>query len=157
MRLAVLAAVLLLLTGAAARGPECNVLTPADIKAVTGADVQPLPAGGSAEHGCPPFKEADGHAYLVVERQRGPDKYQLSVAAIPPDIYTKRTPVPGLGDEAVLLSDATGRLRALVARRGEVTVVLSPRTYDKIVNGKVQYKISDAQLRQLAERALAAK
>ena len=76
MRSAVLAAVLLLLAGAAARGPECNVLTPADIKAVTGADVQPLPPGGSAEHGRPPFKEADGHAYLVVERQRGPDKYR---------------------------------------------------------------------------------
>jgi hypothetical protein len=62
-----------------------------------------------------------------------------------------------VGDEAILLSDGTGRLRTLVARKGEVTVVVSPRTYDKIAGGKVQQKISDAQLKQLAERALAAK
>jgi hypothetical protein len=157
MRSTAFTAALLFLPVAVARGAECNVLTPADIKAVTGADVQAPPAGGSPEHGCPPYKQADGHPYLEVERKRGPDTYQLAVDAIPPDIYTKRTPVSGLGDEAVLLSDAAGRLRSLVARKGEVTVVVSPRTYDKIVGGKVQQKISDAQLKQLAERALAAK
>jgi len=36
-------------------------------------------------------------------------------------------------------------------------VVLSPRTYDKVSEGKVQQRISDAQLKQLAEKALAAK
>lgn len=54
-------------------------------------------------------------------------------------------------------ADGTGRLRTLVARKGEVTVVVSPRTYDKTTGGKVQQKISDVQLKQLAERALAAK
>jgi hypothetical protein len=152
-----LAAAALLLTGRDALAVECDALTPADIKAVTGADVQPLPPGGSAEHGCPTFKDASGKPYLEVERHRRPDKYPLVVKALPPDIYTKTTTVPGLGDEAVLLTDGTGRLRSLVARKGEVTVVLSPRTYDKVSEGKVQQRISDAQLKQLAEKALAAK
>lgn len=152
-----LAAAALLLTGRDARAVECNALTPADIKAVTGADVQPLPSGGSPEHGCPVIKETNGQPYLAVERHRGPDKYQLTVKALPPDIYAKTTPVPGLGDEAVLLTDTTGRLRSLVARKGEVTVMVSPRTYDKVSGGKVQQRISDAQLKQLAQKALAAK
>jgi hypothetical protein len=158
MRVLVLAAVaILFLTSGAAGAVECNALTPADIKAVTGADVQPLSSAGSPEHGCPPFKEADGKPFLVVERHRGPDRYRLTVEAIPPDVYTKKTPVPGLGDEAVLLADPMGRLRSLVARKGEVTVVVSPRTYDKVSGGKAQQRISDAQLKQLAQRALAAK
>ena len=156
-RIPVLIAAALLLSGRAAGAVECNALTPADIKAVTGAEVQPLPSGGSPEHGCPVFKDAGGKPYLEVERHRGPDKYQLTVKALPPDIYTKTTPVPGLGDEAVLLTDGTGRLRSLVARKGEVTVVVSPRTYDKVSEGKVQHRISDVQLVQLAGRALAAK
>lgn len=154
---AAVATATLLLAGGAAGAVECNVLTPADIKAVTGADVQPLPSGGSPERGCPLFKDSDGGPYLEVERHRGADKYRLAVNALPPDIYTRTTPVPGLGEEAVLLADATGRLRSLVARKGEVTVVVSPRTHDKSSGGKVQQRISDAQLKLLAERALAAK
>jgi hypothetical protein len=155
MRSAAFTAALLLLPVRAALGAECNVLTPADIKAVTGADVQAPVPEASAGQGCPPFKQTDGHPYLEVERHRGSEKYQLALKAVPPDIYTRQTPVSGLGDEAVLMSDGTGRLRSLVARKGEVTIVLSPRTYDKIVGGKLQQKISDAQLKQLAERALA--
>ena len=157
MRSTTVLAAALVLTAGAAGAVECSVLTPADIKAVTGADVQPLPPGGSPEHGCPVIKESNGQPYLAVERHRGADKYQLSVKALPPDIYPPTTPVPGLGDEAVLLTDATGRLRSLVARKGEVAVVVSPRTHDKSSGGKVQHQISDAQLKQLAERALAAR
>jgi hypothetical protein len=147
-------AAVLLLTGwqakKASQPADCNVLTPADIKAVTGVEVQPLPRGGSpGAGGCANFKTADGHAYLGVNRYRGPGKYQTAVASVPESVYPKRTPVTGLGDEAVLMKDDTGKLRYLVARKGETTVVLFPLSFTE--------PMSDEQLRKLAERALAAK
>jgi len=143
---------------ARAAEPPCNVLTVADVKAVTGQDVQPLAKGESpGAGGCANFRTPDGHAFLGVDRHRGAGAYQTAVGSVPTDVYPQRAPVPGLGDEAMLMKDDTGRMRYLVARKGETTVVLFPLTYNKVVNGKVQYKISDAQLQQLAERALAAK
>jgi hypothetical protein len=82
-------AAVVLLTGWQAKKPSepaesCNVLTPADIKAVTGVDVQPLARGGSpGAGGCANFKTADGHAYLGVNRYRGAGKYQTAVASVP--------------------------------------------------------------------------
>jgi hypothetical protein len=147
-------AAVLLLTGwqakKASQPADCNVLTPADIKGVTGVEVQPLPRGSSpGAGGCANFQTVDGTAYLGVSRYRGPGKYQTAVASVPESVYPKRTPVTGLGDEAVLMKDETGLLRYLVARKGETTVVLFPLSGAK--------KMSDDQLRQLAERALAAK
>ena len=160
MRSALLAAGVVFVTVVDARAaePPCNVLTVADVKAVTGQDVQPLAKGESpGAGGCANFRTPDGHAFLGVDRHRGAGAYQTAVGSVPTDVYPQRAPVPSLGDEAMLMKDDTGRMRYLVARKGETTVVLFPLTYDKVVNGKVQYKISDAQLRQLAERALAAK
>ena len=161
MRSTVLAVTLLVLGSGVARAADaqpCNVLTAADIKAVTGDNVQPLAKGASpGAGGCANFKDASGHAYLGVNRHRGAGAYQIAVSSVPADVYPDRKPVPGLGDEAVLMKDETGRLRYLIARKGDTTVVLFPLTYDKASGGKVQYKISDAQLRQLGERALAAK
>ena len=160
MRPALLAAGVVFITVAELRAaePPCNVLTPTDVKAVTGQEVQPLAKGESpGAGGCANFRTPDGHAFLGVDRHRGAGAYRTAVGSVPKDIYPQRSPVPGLGDEAVLMKDDTGRMRYLVARKGETTVVLFPLTYDKVVNGKVQYKISDAQLQQLAERALAAK
>jgi hypothetical protein len=148
-------AAVILLTGWQAKKPAetvepCNVLTLADIKAVTGVDVQPLARGGSpGAGGCANFKTADDHAYLGVNRYRGPGKYETAVASVPESVYPKRTPVPGLGDEAVLMKDDTGKLRYLVARKGETTVVLFPLSFKQ--------PMSDDQLRKLAERALVAK
>jgi hypothetical protein len=148
-------AAVFLLTGwqakkAAESADSCNVLTPADIKAVTGVEVEPLPRGSSpGAGGCANFKTHDGNAYLGVNRYRGSGKYQTAVGSVPESVYPKRTPVTGLGDEAVLMKDETGMLRYLVARKGETTVVLFPLSAAR--------KMSDDQLRQLAERALAAK
>ncbi len=104
MRCAALAAVLLFLPLGVAAGAECNALTAADVKAVTGVDVQAPPAAAEKGHGCSPYKQTDGQPYLVVERRQGPDTYRLAVEAVPADIYTKRNPVTGLGDEAMLMS-----------------------------------------------------
>jgi hypothetical protein len=135
MRSTVLAVTLLVFGTPEARAADaqtCNVLTPADIKAVTGDDVQPLAKGASpGAGGCANFKGADGHAYLGVDRHRGAGAFQTAVSSVPQDAYPVRTPVAGLGDEAVLMKDETGRMRYLVARKGENTVVLFPLTFDK--------------------------
>jgi hypothetical protein len=77
MRCSALAAALLFVPLGVAEGGECNALTPADVKAVTGVDVQAPPAGEDKGHGCSPYKQTDGQPYLVVERRRGPDTYRL--------------------------------------------------------------------------------
>jgi hypothetical protein len=74
-------------------------------------------------------------------------EYDMAVGAVPLDVYPKRRPGAGLGDQAILMKDDTGILRYLVARKGSHGVVLFPL-------GRAGRKMSDAQLRQLAERAI---
>jgi len=57
--------------------------------------------------------------------------------------------MPGLGDQAILMKDETGMLRYLVARKGGRGVALFPL-------GRAGRAMSDTQLWELAERALAA-
>jgi hypothetical protein len=91
------------------------------------------------------FTTPDGQAYLAVNRLGSPGEYTASVNAVPADVYPKKSPIPGLGEEAVLLSSPEG-LRYLVARQGSLGVVLIP-----LGEG---FKMSDQQLRDLAAKAL---
>jgi hypothetical protein len=125
----------------------CNLLTSADIKAVTGTEVQSMDrdptkgAGGT----CGNFKTPDGQAYLGINRLTSSVEYKMALGAVPEDVYPIRRSILGLGDEAVLMKDETQRIKYLVARKGNAGVVLFP----------LGARISDDQLRQLAERALA--
>ena len=59
-------------------------------------------------------------------------------------VYPKRETLTGVGDEGVLMKDSTGRLRYLVARKGNRGVSLFP----------FHSNPSDEQLKQLAIAAL---
>src|SRR5262249_62297389 len=90
MRPAVLAAGVapLAVTEGRAAEPPCNVLTPVDVKAITGQEVQPLAKGESpGAGGCANFKTPDGHAFLGVNRHRGAGAYQTEVGSVPKDVY----------------------------------------------------------------------
>jgi hypothetical protein len=127
----------------------CTILTPADIRAVTGIEVHLIARGQSPGAGgtCGNYATAEGDAYLGVNALERASEYTASVSAVPEDVYPQREAVAGLGEEAVLMKDDTGMLRYLVARKGERGVVLFPL-------GRQGRAMSDGQLRQLAERAL---
>lgn len=133
----------------AAASSQCNVLTTADIQAVTGATVHKIERGGAIGAGgtCVNFASADGQAYLGVNDLKSSGAYTASVGAVPEDVYPTKQPVSGLGDEAVLFK-GPGGLRYLVARKGERGVVLFPMGEGAAM--------SDDQLRTLAEKTLAA-
>jgi hypothetical protein len=130
----------------------CRVLTAADIKGITGVDVHPIGRGALPGAGgtCGNYASTESDAYLGVNALQTAAEYDMAVAAVPHDIYPKRLPVAGLGDQAVLMKDETGLLRYLVARKGNHGAVLFP------LGGGLQ-EISDDQLRQLAERAITAR
>jgi hypothetical protein len=133
----------------AATTRECRMVTPADIKAITGAEVHLIARGASPGAGgtCGNYATPDGAAYLGVNVLQTASEYDMAVAAVPQDVYPKRQPVTGLGDQAVLMKDDTGILRYLAALKGNQGVVLFPL-------GTAGRRMSDAQLRQLAERAI---
>jgi hypothetical protein len=78
-----------------------------------------------------------------VSRRTTRAEYAASVAAVPSDVYPTQLKLSGVGDEGVLFS-GPGHIRYLVARRGNVSVVIFPLTR----------AISDEQLQGLAKRAL---
>ena len=132
----------------AATPEQCNILTAADVEAVTGTSVKRIernPAIGAGGT-CVNFAGADGQAYLGVNRLSGAADYSASVSAVPQDVYPTKEPVGGLGEEAVLFK-GPGGLRYLAARQGASGVVLFP-----LGEG---VKMSDQQLRDLAAKALA--
>jgi hypothetical protein len=143
--------------GTAEREPEpalsapateaCDILTAEDVQSATGTSVSlverdPMRGLGGT---CANFVDANGQPYLGVNRHTSRDDYATAVNAVPQDLYPTRTPMSGLGDEAVLMS-GEGGLRYLVARRGDLVVVLFP-----LGEGM---RMSDDQLRGLAEKAL---
>jgi hypothetical protein len=131
--------------GAAA---PCELLSAADVQAATGVAVQRIERAAAIGAGgtCVNFATPDGQAYLGVNRLSSAGEFTSSVAAVPKDIYPKQSPVPGLGEEAVLFSSPEG-MRYLVARQGTSGVVLFP-----LGEG---FKMSDQQLTDLARQALA--
>ena len=133
---------------ASAASPQCDILTSADVQAVTGTSVQRIernPAIGAGGT-CVNFASADGQAYLGVNRLSSRAEYTSSLSAVPNDVYPSKEPVAGLGEEAVLFK-GPGGLRYLVAWQGEVGVVLFP-----LGEG---FRMSDQQLRDLTAKALA--
>jgi hypothetical protein len=130
----------------------CRVLTATDIREITGAAVHLIGRGASPGAGgtCGNYATPDDDAYLGVNALESAADYTTAVSAVPEDVYPKRQAIPGLGDQAILMKDETGMLRYLVARKGNRGVVLFPL-------GHAGRAVSDAQLRELAERALAAR
>jgi hypothetical protein len=125
----------------------CDILTAEDVQSATATSVSrverdPMRGLGGT---CANFVDANGQPYLGVNRHTSSGDYATAVGAVPEDLYPTRTPVSGLGDEAVLMS-GEGGLRYLVARKNDVVVVLFP-----LGEGM---NMSDDQLRALAERAL---
>ena len=128
-------------------GEACDILTAEDVQSATGASVSrverdPMRGLGGT---CANFVDANGQPYLGVNRHTSRDDYATAVGAVPQDLYPTRTPVSGLGDEAVLMS-GEGGLRYLVARKDGLVVVLFP-----LGEGM---RMSDDQLRGLGEKAL---
>ena len=140
----VLRAVFVLYALVAASAQECSLLTAADVQNITGTQVKNVPresqpgAGGT----CANFATSDGKLYLGVSD--APD-YKAAVAFVPESLYPKRDKLVGVGDEAVLMQDSTGRVRYLVARKGNHCVVLFPFN---------RSNPSDEQLKRLAVAAL---
>ena len=133
---------------ATADSEQCDILTAAEVQAVTGTSVERMdrnPAIGAGGT-CVNFAGADGQVYLGVNRLNSASEYRASVGAVPEDVYPDKQALPGLGDEAVLFK-GPGGVRFLVARKGTSGVVLFP-----LGEG---YNMSDQQLRDLAAKALA--
>jgi hypothetical protein len=126
---------------------SCDILTAEDVQSATGTSVSlverdPMRGLGGT---CANFVDANGQPYLGVNRHTSGDDYQAAVNAVPEDLYPTRTSMSGLGDEAMLMS-GEGGLRYLVARRGDLVVVLFP-----LGEGM---RMSDDELRGLGEKAL---
>jgi hypothetical protein len=132
---------------AASAGEQCNLLTTADVQAVTGAGVERVERNAAIGAGgtCVNFA-ADGRVYLGVNQLKSAGDYEASVSAVPEDVYPTKQPLE-LGDEAVLFK-GPGGLRYLVAREGASGVVLFPMGEG--------VSMSDDQLRDLAAKALTA-
>jgi hypothetical protein len=125
----------------------CDLLTAEDVQSATGTSASlverdPMRGLGGT---CANFVDGNGQPYLGVNRHISSGDYASAVDAVPPDLYPTRTPMSGLGDEAVLMS-GEGGLRYLVARKGDLVVVLFP-----LGEGM---KMTDDQLRGLAQKAL---
>src|SRR5690606_5892792 len=131
-----------------AAGGACEILTAADVSAITGVSVSRIdrnPAIGAGGT-CANFAGEDGQVYLGVNRLAREAEFAASVNAVPVDLYPEKVSVPNLGEEAVLFK-APGGLRYLIARQGASGVVLFPLG--------AGLAMSDQQLTGLAERALA--
>jgi hypothetical protein len=133
---------------AAAAAGRCDLLTAEDVQAVTGTAVAQAERDASVGLGgdCVNFVDAAGEPYLGVNRIAAED-YDFAVDIVPEFMYEVRDPLTGLGDEAILLRAGDSGLRYLVARAGRQGVVLFPLG--------MGVEMTDAQLRGLAERALA--
>jgi hypothetical protein len=130
---------------------ECSALTVADIKTITGADVEAVARGAFPGAGgtCGNYTLADGRPFLGVNVLESKGLYDVAVGAVPKDVYPVRETVAGLGDEAVLMKDRAekARMRYLVAHKGDVGVVIFPFSGGDL---------TDDQLKQLAAKAIGA-
>lgn len=125
----------------------CSVLTAADVQQVTGKEVHNIAQQSIAGAGgrCANSATSDGKMFLGVSQLTSVSDFKTAVAAVPESVYPKRDVLKGIGDEAILMKDDTGKLRYLVARKGNRGVILFP---------SYRSGISDEQLRQLAIVAL---
>ncbi len=128
-------------------GPQCSILTASDVQQITGKQVQNIATGSKPGAGgrCANYATSDGKLYLGVSQLNSASEYNTAVAAVPESVYPKRDKITGVGDEAILMKDTTGKIRYLVARKGSRGVILFP------FSGSA---ISDQQLQKLAAVAL---
>jgi hypothetical protein len=131
---------------AQASADRCDILTEADIQAVTGVTVVRVERGAVAGAGgtCANFMTTDSLAYLGVNRLESAGEYTASVNAVPSDVYPAQETVSGLGDEGVLFKGPG--MSYLVVRKGNSGVVVFPMGQGA--------GMPDAQLRDLASKAL---
>lgn len=134
-------------TGSASGSAECSILTAADVQQVTGKEVHDIAQQSKAGAGgrCANYATADGNLYVGVSQLTSAADYKTAVAAVPESVYPKRDALTGVGEEAILMKDTTGKLRYLVARKGSRGVILFP---------SYRSGISDEQLKKLATLAL---
>lgn len=135
-----------------AQDQECSILTASDIQTITGTSVVKIPFGSKIGAGgqCANFVTEDQKMYLGVNQIRSISEYTNTLDHVPQAVYPKREKLTDLGDEAVLMKDASGSMRYLVARKGSKGVVLFPFRNKK----NPSLDPSDEQLKKLAEIAL---
>lgn len=137
-----------------AQDQECSILTASDIQTITGTSVVKIPFGSKIGAGgqCANYAYAEGDQklYLGVNQIRSVSEYSNTLDHVPQAVYPKREKLTDLGDEAVLMKDASGSMRYLVARKGNKGVVLFPFRNKK----NPSLDPSDEQLKKLAEIAL---
>jgi hypothetical protein len=111
-----------------ASGQECSILTPADVQKITGTRVRNIPRASKAGAGggCANYVTSDGELYLGVSQLMSASEYKSYVAAVPESFYPKREKLTDVGEEAVFMKDESGKLRYLLARKGNRGVVLFP-------------------------------
>lgn len=124
----------------------CSFLPAAKVQSITGVAV--AAHGHGNPQSCALFKAPDGNEYLLVSTASA-SAYELFVDSTPKDMFPFRAPVPGIGDEAIMLrtSDKPDALRMLIARNSARSVVLTPM-YNQ--------PISDAHLTELGRAAMSA-
>ena len=130
-----------------ASSQECSILTAADVQTATGTAVHNIlkestPGAGGR---CANFATGDGRLYLGVSQLTSASDYNKAVVSVPESVYPNREKLSAVGDEAILMKDTTGRLRYLVAHKGNRGVILFP-TY--------RGGPTDEQLKKLASAAL---
>jgi hypothetical protein len=132
----------------AAKKAGCSFLSEAKVKEITGVAVT------AHEHGnpqsCALFKTADDKDFLLVSTDSA-SSYNIFLESNPPKMYPLRTPLTGVGTEAILLrwSENPGSSRALFAHNDERTVVLTPMPLVDVP------PITDAQLTEIARASMA--
>jgi hypothetical protein len=129
---------------------ECPALDAAAIASVTGTPVRAVargsfPGGGGT---CANYVTEAGQPYLGINDLAAIGDYASTIAAVPSAIYPVKTPLTGVGDEAILFQDQAERpsIRFLVAHQASHTIVLFP------LSGATS--LTTAQLQQLAATAL---
>jgi hypothetical protein len=133
----------------------CPALTVADIKAVTGQDVQgAAPREYANVTACGTFATASGRPFLSINAIPTSTEYAHQVQAARREAgqdgkTLADQPLAGLGDEAVFLKGASGNaeMRFLLARKGEHGVELMPSVGAR--------DVTDDMLKQLLATALA--
>ncbi len=124
----------------------CPFLAEAKVKEITGVAVTAHPHGNPQS--CAMFQTPDGKDYLLVGSDSA-SSYKIFLESNSPKMFPLRTPIAGVGSEAILLrwNADPGSIRTLIAHNDDRTVVLTP-AYNS--------PITDAQLTEIARASVAA-
>lgn len=114
----------------------CAFLSGAKVKELTGVAVTATKPANP--QGCAMFKTADGKDFLYVA-SAGPSSYAAFVDSNPKDMFPIRTPLTGVGAEAILLrvGEAPEATRTVVARSDARSVQLTPQLHAAITDDQL--------------------